>query len=145
MAMFNDEIPQLYIGGSFTSVNNTLRNRLAALDGATGALTTWDPNVDTGNSVMAMALSNVVDNDAADPNDTADVPPILYVGGDFTHLAGANRNNIAAVKTEDGTLVSWDVNADKADGPVRTLALAQDNTLLYAGGDFTVPSSSTGA
>lgn len=137
MAMFNDEIPQLYIGGSFTSVNNTLRNRLAALDGATGALTTWDPNVDTGNSVMAMALSNVVDNDAADPNDTADVPPILYVGGDFTHLAGANRNNIAAVKTEDGTLVSWDVNADKADGPVRTLALAQDNTLLYAGGDFT--------
>lgn len=136
MALFNDEAPVMYIGGSFTSVNNTVRNRLAALDD-TGALTSWDPNVDTGTSVMALALSNVVDDDAADPNDTADVPPILYVAGDFTHLAGASRNYLAAVKTADGSLVPWDTNADTADAPVRTLALAPDNALLYVGGDFT--------
>ena len=127
----------LYVGGSFTNINNTVRNRLAALDANAGTLTSWDPDVDTGTSVMAMALSNVVDDDTADPNDTADIPPILDVGGDFTHLAGAGRNYLAAVKTADSTLVTWDANADKADAPVRTLALAPDNALLYAGGDFT--------
>ena len=129
-----DETPVLYVRRQFTNINNTVRNRLAALDANAGTLTSWDPDVDTGTSVMAMALSNVVDDDTVDPNDTADMPPILYVGGDFTHLAGAGRNYLAAVKTADSTLVTWDANADKADAPVRTLALAPDNALLYAGG-----------
>ncbi len=140
MALFNDEAPVLYVGGTFTSINNKTRNRLAALDGTTGALTAWDPNVDIAgtNGVLALALSTVTDDDVTDTNDTADVPPILYVGGDFTHIDGAALNYLAAVKTDAAaTLVSWDAGANMADAPVRALALAPDNALLYAGGDFT--------
>ena len=34
----------VYLGGSFTQVNNTTRNRLAACDAATGNLLSWNPN-----------------------------------------------------------------------------------------------------
>lgn len=141
MALFNDEAPTVYIGGDFTSVNGTTRNRLAAVDGDGALITPWDPDVDTGGSVMALALSSVTDDDVTDTDDANDVLPILYVGGDFTHIAGVARNYIAAIQTDIDTqiasLVTWDVGADMADAPVRALALSQDNALLYAGGDFT--------
>ncbi|MDH5627890.1 MAG: hypothetical protein OEY69_06310, partial [Candidatus Krumholzibacteria bacterium] len=34
----------VYVAGEFTQVNSTGRNRLAALDATTGALTGWNPN-----------------------------------------------------------------------------------------------------
>jgi hypothetical protein len=130
MALSTDTTPILYIGGSFTGINNTTRNFLAALDTSSGALTPWDPDVDVGTKVMAVALST-------------DTTPVLYVGGDFTHLAGANRNYVAALESDTGSLigtnrgVAWDPSADNADAPVRALVLSHDNSLLYAGGDFT--------
>lgn len=127
MALSSDATPVLYVGGSFTSINGVTRNRLASLTSDTAALTSWDPEVDNGTagkSVMAVALS------------TAAVP-VLYVGGDFTTIGATARHDLAGVNTSDGSAVSWDPASDTADGPVRTLALAGDNVLLYAGGDFT--------
>ncbi|GIW09481.1 MAG: hypothetical protein KatS3mg061_0538 [Dehalococcoidia bacterium] len=34
----------VYVGGGFTSVGGQTRNRLAALDAATGNVTSWNPN-----------------------------------------------------------------------------------------------------
>ena len=141
MALFNDEAPMVYIGGDFTSVNGTTRNRLAALDDSGALITAWNPDVDTGSTVMALALSNVTDDDVTDTNDSNDVLPILYVGGDFTHIAGAASKYIAAIQTdintEIATLVTWDPGANMANAPVHALALSPDNALLYAGGEFT--------
>ncbi len=36
----------VYAGGNFTSIGGQARNRIAALDAATGAATAWDPNAD---------------------------------------------------------------------------------------------------
>jgi hypothetical protein len=55
-----------------------------------------------------------------------------YIGGDFTHVAGMRRNNIAHVRA-DGT-VDPGFDPDANDG---VLALALDGSTLYAGGAFT--------
>ena len=107
----------IYIGGGFTHVGATTgsmlpRNHLAAID-STGVLTSWDPNAD--NSVNALAVSGTT----------------VYVGGDFTKVAGQARAFIAAVDST-GAATAWNPNAN---GSVRALAVS--GTTVYAGGDFT--------
>jgi len=112
----------LYIGGTFTSVDGTMRNGLAAIDRSTGAVVAaWDPGLDSPATVYAIALS-------ADGN-------TLYVGGSFSVTVGTiTLNNIAEIDTQTGSVMSaW--NPD-ADGVVRALALAPGGGTLYAGGDF---------
>jgi len=48
----------VYAGGSFTAIGGQPRNRLAALDAATGTATAWDPNVD--DSVYGLATGDGV-------------------------------------------------------------------------------------
>ncbi len=60
---------ELYVGGTFTTVNgDTPRNRLAGFSTATGLATDFDPNMD--NTVNALAFNNLQNS--------------LYVGGVFT-------------------------------------------------------------
>ena len=89
----------LYVGGEFTTFDggNIARNHIAVLDTttvvATDMLTTWDP--DANDIVRAMSLSK---------DETT-----LYIGGDFTTLAGGaqTRNRMAALVTDNGSPVSW--------------------------------------
>lgn len=57
----------------------------------------------------------------------------LYVGGVFTNVNGATRNNIAALDAGTGTLLPWNPGAN---GSVRFLCRGGER--LYAGGGFTM-------
>jgi len=109
----------IYLGGAFTRATDVdgrvlTRNRLTAVDAATGALLPWNPNADR--TVYAMAVSGGT----------------MYVGGDFTRVGGAARGRLAAVTAGGGGAVTaWN---HRADGRVRTLATSSSR--LYAGGQF---------
>jgi aryl carrier-like protein len=107
-----------YLGGSFTSVRNTTRNRAACVDATTGLLKAWNPNCN--NEVVCMALSG--DN--------------LYLGGWFTSVRGETRNRAACVAADatsaDPTLRAW--NPD-CNGSVNAMHLIAGN--MYLGGNFT--------
>ena len=75
----------IYLGGSFTSVDGSARNRLAACDAATGNLLPWNPSAN--GVVRALKVS---------PAGTR-----VYVGGDFTQSAGDPRQ-VAALNPTSG-------------------------------------------
>ncbi|MGA2507122.1 MAG: hypothetical protein ABSF80_06580 [Chitinispirillaceae bacterium] len=106
-----------YVGGNFTTVNGVSRNGIAHIraDGSLDA--NWNPNADVGgyNGVWALAVSGTT----------------VYVGGTFTSIGGATRNNIAALDATTGTATAWNPNANSGVG-----ALAVSGTTVYAGGNF---------
>jgi len=107
-----------YIGGAFSDVGGVSRNNIAHIEqsGATYIVeAAWDP--DANGPVYALTLTGGT----------------IYVGGAFTSIGGATRNNIASIATADGSAdAAWDADPD---GAVRTLALS--GGVLYLGGDFT--------
>ena len=112
-----------YFGGEFTKMTppgggtTATRNHLAAVDGATGQLTSWNPNA-SGN-VFALALS--ADGDW------------VYVGGDFSSIGGKSAPKLARIHLEDGKI---DPNfRPKVNSRVRAITL--DGDRLYVGGNFT--------
>ena len=119
----------IYIGGNFGSVGGVGRNGLVAIDRGTGTvITAWDPGFNGPTTVYALALSA----DGA----------TLYAGGSFASFGSGptTRNNIAAIDTQTGVVVSaWDPDIN---GVVRALALAPGGATLYAGGDFDMVGSS---
>jgi trimeric autotransporter adhesin len=110
----------VYLGGSFTSITrkdgtSVSRNRLAAIDTATGDPTSWNPNAN--GAVRALAAS-------------ADGTRI-FVGGDFTAVGGKGRHKIAVIDATSGAVTAFNPGASSA---VRALAVS--GSRLYAGGTF---------
>ena len=109
----------IYVGGSFTRATDVdgrvvTRNRLAAVDAASGALLAWDPGADK--TVYAIAVSGTT----------------VYLGGDFTRVGGVARTRLAAVSSGGaGAVLAWNHRADK-----QVRALAASSSRLYAGGLF---------
>ncbi|HLF41665.1 MAG TPA: hypothetical protein VI854_09370 [Acidimicrobiia bacterium] len=59
---------------------------------------------------------------------------MVYVGGDFSSVGGQPRQNLAAVDAATGAVdPSW---APVVSGPVSSLTLSDDGTMVYAGGTF---------
>jgi trimeric autotransporter adhesin len=58
----------------------------------------------------------------------------LYLGGSFTAVNGQARNRLAACNAGDGSLLSWNPNANNV---VRALKVSPASTRVYVGGDFT--------
>lgn len=109
----------VYISGAFTNVGGVPRQRLAAVDAATGSVLPWQPAVTT--NVFALA--------AFDTN--------IYLGGEFTSVSNSTggavaRNRIAAVSAVSGNVTAWNPNANNT---VASLVLGGTN--LYVGGNFT--------
>src|SRR5215207_4702038 len=107
----------LYLGGSFTSVNNTARNRLAACDAATGNLLSWNPNAN--NVVRALKVS---------PAGTR-----VYVGGDFSAVGGAARSRVAALSPSSGAAFGW---SPYVNDQVKAITTSTTGATVYVGGDF---------
>jgi hypothetical protein len=113
----------IYLGGSFTQVNGTTRNRLAACDAATGNLLGWNPNAN--GVVRALATS---------PAGTR-----IYAGGDFTAVGGAARARVAALSPSSGAAFGW---SPYVNDSVKAVTTSNSGSTVYVGGDF---SSAEGA
>lgn len=111
---------RLYVGGVFTSYAGTARNRIAAVDAATGALDPgFDPGAGPNAFVDRLALAN----------------GRLYLSGAFTTYAGTARGQLAAVNTTSGAL-DLAFNPGTGTGGPTVTALAVDATSVAVGGSF---------
>jgi hypothetical protein len=115
---------RIFVGGTFANVGGLSRNRLAAIDLATGTLDkTWGAGVNS--TVWALAVS---ENG-------------VYAGGDFTTVKSQARNHLAKLDATTGTPdPNWTPSADQISnnnyGSVRALAFSEDESRLYVGGYF---------
>jgi PKD repeat protein len=108
---------RIYVAGDFTSVSDVARNRIAALDAATGALIA-DFNASANSRVKALAVSENT----------------LYAGGNFTITAGLPRQRLAAFDATTGAVLGW---APGADQSVWALTVPAGSGRVIAGGSFT--------
>jgi len=106
----------LYAGGLFSTLFTVKRSRIAALDKATGAPTSWNPGAD--GRVRSLVLSGTT----------------LYAGGRFAAIGGEARSRLAALDTTVDTdnATDWNPGAD-AD----ILDMVISDTTIYVAGDFT--------
>ncbi len=111
----NTTPPEILIGGTFTSVANTPRNRIARL-GPTGTLRAFNPDADGG--VRAIAQQ---------PNGK------ILIAGTFTMVGGTERSRVARLNN-DGSL-DFTFFDTLTDAQVNTLALQRDGKVLI-GGEF---------
>jgi trimeric autotransporter adhesin len=107
----------IYLCGSFTQVNNTTRNRLAACNATTGALLPWNPSAN--NVVRALKVS---------PAGTR-----VYVGGDFSTVGGAVRSRVAALSPTSGAAFGW---SPYVNDQVKSITTSNSGSTVYVGGDF---------
>jgi hypothetical protein len=108
----------LYLGGSFTSVDGSTRNHLAACDAADGHLLSWNPNAN--GVVRALKVS---------PAGTR-----VYVGGDFSAVGGAARSRVAALSpSSSGAAFGW---SPYVNDSVKAVTTSTTGSTVYVGGDF---------
>lgn len=102
-----------YIGGDFTQVGDSLRNRLVHID-ASGNVSAWNPSANK--IVYALKV----------------VGSFVYAGGDFTLVGNLSKKRLVQIDAISGVPTSFtvDINA-----PVR--AIDESAGILYIGGDFT--------
>ncbi|MEV7004128.1 LamG-like jellyroll fold domain-containing protein [Streptomyces sp. NPDC093982] len=106
----------LYAGGRFGAVNGLKASNVAAID-----IATCTPKAGFRPSVNATVRAlDVTDHD-------------VYLGGDFTSVAGQARSYFASVTRASGALRPWAANADKV---ARAIAVTPDGKNVILGGDF---------
>jgi hypothetical protein len=106
----------LYAGGRFGAVNGVKASNVAAIDIATCTpKTSFKPAVNA--TVRALA---VTDHD-------------VYLGGDFTSVAGQSRRYFASVARASAALRPWRADTDKVG---RAVEVTPDGESVILGGDF---------
>lgn len=105
----------LFAAGDFSTFAGVQRGGIAAVNGATGSLLGWAPQV----------------ND--DVFDFALVGDAVLMGGSFTEVQGAQRMGTAAVDRNSAALLPW---SPMSPGEVNTLAFSEGN--VFVGGDFEI-------
>ncbi len=109
---------KLYMAGSFSIINSVSRYCLVAVDPVTGNVdSSWNP----GNGFSGFAVSSAII-----------VGNVMYVGGGFTNIGGAARNNLVAIDLATGTATSWNPNIDNT-----VTSIAMSGNKLVVGGYFT--------
>ena len=106
----------VYAGGSFRNIGGQTRNFLAALDGASGAATSFDANPSSNiTSVAVSASGNTV-----------------YAAGGFSTIGGQPRNFVAELDTTSGSATAFDPNPNAV-----ATAIGVSASAVYLGGAFT--------
>jgi hypothetical protein len=106
---------QVFLGGSFVTVNGQTRNRFAVVNNTTGALLSINPSMTS--NVNAIALGN---------NNT------VVIGGAFIGSSSIDRNRLACMDAASGSLTSWNPNVNST-----VSAIAVSGNTVYIGGSFT--------
>ncbi len=111
----------VYVGGDFTHIGGQARNALAALDATTGLATAWNAATAGGGrpSVRVLRLSGQT----------------LYVGGNFTSIGGAARNNLAALGITTGLATAWNPGPGGSIHDAIT-SIELSGQTVYIGGSF---------
>ncbi|MFT6948720.1 MAG: hypothetical protein ACJARP_003154 [Vicingaceae bacterium] len=104
----------VYLGGYFNQVGGQVRNNLAAINAATGALLPWNPNAD--DRVNELKTHNNK----------------LYASGNFGTIGAVARGGFAEFDLANGSLTGLTVNVDRS---ILTIAFLNDT--MYLGGSFT--------
>jgi hypothetical protein len=105
---------RVYLAGFFTSVNGEPRDKLAAVEGTSGAVLPWAPAI-AGWAGCLEALGDTV-----------------LVGGFFSQIGGAPRQNLAALDGITGVPTDW---APAVNGSTNDMLI--DNGTAYLAGAFT--------
>ena len=105
----------LYVGGGFTSIKGSSRQRIAKLDLGSGNVSSWTANVN--GTVHAIAVGG----------------GRVYAGGTFTTAANQARARVASFEIGSGALTSFNPGADNS---VNALAVAPNGLTAYVGGQF---------
>ncbi len=104
----------LFIGGLFSFVGGVKRKNLAHINDD-GEVTDWNP--EANERVYALALNE----------------DILYVGGNFQHVGGKDKQFIAAVEVSSGIVTEWNPSANSS---IRSIIVDDENGIVYLGGFF---------
>ena len=114
----------IYIGGeSFTAVGGQPRQYFAEIDADSGVATSLDFDLDGGVQTISAAGDGKI-----------------FVGGAFVSSNRTTTGKLFSIDLSDNALTSF---APVPNNTVRALALSSDDSLLYAGGDFTDVNSGT--
>lgn len=117
---------RVYLGGAFTSVDGSVRDRLAAVTTA-GTLSRWNPHADSTVDVVRIG-----------PNGN------VFVGGRFGRIGGAARSRVAEI-SPTGSLTAWAPQVAQLPGAacpprcspvVFTIAFSPAGESVYLGGHF---------
>ena len=118
----------IYVGGSFTTLGGTARNRAGRYNKSDGTLNTWNPNVG----------SSVVNKIAVDSSH-------VYIGGNFTSIntvPSSTRNRLARTPINSHTVDStWNPNVGTTGNQVFEIVL--DSSYIYVGSNATSINGST--
>lgn len=108
----------VYAGGRFTRVGGQARYRLAALDVTSGAASSWAPTVEGGSVYPVVSALDVSGN-------------TVYIGGEFTTVAGHPRSHVAAIDATTGSVTDWTPDANSS-----VSCLVVGDGVVYTGGIF---------
>jgi hypothetical protein len=109
----------IYVGGTFTTISGTTRNRIASVNPSNGNVFSWDPN--SSSTVNDIHISGSV----------------VYIGGSFTSLSGSTRNSLGAVNLTSSNLTSWNPNVTiTGSGGGSVSSIYPYSTMFYICGNF---------
>jgi hypothetical protein len=109
---------KVYLGGSFSQVNSLVRSGIAAVDTATGVVSTWAPG-SPSTVIRAMEVSNNT----------------LFVAGVFSSIASQVRANVASFSLPSETLTSFATTMTSLGASLYSLAVVGNK--VFVGGLFT--------
>lgn len=111
----------VYLAGTFGSINGSSRQGLAKVSLSSGALSPWNPNAGSNSSYRFDSF--------------AIVNGWVYVGGTFTQVGSASRALVAKINASTGAVDPAFVVAVTATGS-SDVAVRTDGTSLFVGGFF---------
>ncbi len=108
---------KIYLGGDFSQVGPRI-GHWAAISASTGQANATMPQVSGGDGVVNATV--------------ADGSGGFFIGGDFTHVGGLARSNLAHIKSDGSVDPNWTPSASS-----NVNALARSGSTVYIGGSFT--------